>query len=195
MGGGAKSNDDKTSSPPLPSFLKSVGGDDCDRPACDDTKSALTAALGRISSPSSSLSDRNNEAKRTVKSSKRGNSVVPEGYDSCPPSKDVIGSSTWSLLHSMAAWYPNKPTEEDKQFMTHFMTALAKFYPCTWCAKDFQENIALSPPRTESREDLCTWLCEQHNIVNSKLGKPNFQCSMKNLDERWRKSSNSKCKQ
>ncbi|KAL7465906.1 hypothetical protein ACHAXS_006209 [Conticribra weissflogii] len=194
MAGGTKSNDEKTSSPQLPSFLKSVGGDDCDRPACDDTKSALTAALGRISTKTSSSSHGNKEGKRTAKSSKEGNSVVPEGYDACPPTKDVIGSSTWSLLHSMAAWYPNKPTQEDQQSMSQFMTALAKFYPCTWCAKDFQENISLSPPRTESREDLCTWLCEQHNTVNTKLGKPIFQCSMKNLDERWRKSTDPKCK-
>lgn len=47
--------------------------------------------------------------------------------------------------------------------------------------------------RTNSRKDLCTWLCEQHNIVNGKLGKPMFDCSMKNLDERWRKSSDPEC--
>ena len=33
----------------LASLLKSMsGGDDCDRPACDDTKSALSAALQRV---------------------------------------------------------------------------------------------------------------------------------------------------
>ena len=47
--------------------------------------------------------------------------------------------------------------------------------------------------RTSSRTELCQWLCEQHNHVNAKLGKPMFDCNMKNLDERWRKSSNPKC--
>jgi FAD-linked sulfhydryl oxidase len=73
------------------------------------------------------------------------------------------------------------------------MSALAEFYPCTWCAKDFQENLQKSPVATESREELCTWLCKQHNLVNQKLGKPLFDCQMENLDERWRKSSNPKC--
>ncbi|KAL9188597.1 hypothetical protein ACHAXT_006975 [Thalassiosira profunda] len=173
----------------LASLLKSMGGgDDCDRPACDDTKSALTAALGRVGqSGATSIATLGKEPK----SGKGGG--VPEGYDACPPTRDEIGVSTWSLLHSMAAWYPNQPTLEDKQFMSNFMTALARFYPCTWCATDFQDNIKKSPPRTETREDLCVWLCEQHNIVNAKLGKPIFNCTMDKLDERWRKSSNPDC--
>ena len=39
----------------------------------------------------------------------------------------------------------------------------------------------------ESRTTFSMWLCEQHNIVNRKIHKPVFQCTMENLDERWRK--------
>lgn len=31
------------------------------------------------------------------------------------------------------------------------------------------------------------WLCRLHNEVNSKLNKPVFPCSMRNIDERWKK--------
>jgi hypothetical protein len=48
--------------------------------------------------------------------------------------------------------------------------------------------------RVQSREDLAMWLCHQHNDVNEKIGKPLFHCNMKALDERWRQSSNPKCK-
>ena len=154
----------------LSSLLKSMGGgDDCDRPACEDTKSALSAALSKI------------------KSSKQSS------YEACPPTREEIGTSTWSLLHSMAAWYPNTPTAKDQHLMSGFIQALAAFYPCSWCATDFQQNIELSPPKTESRDDLCIWLCEQHNVVNKKLGKPVFQCTIEKLDERWRKSTDPKC--
>ena len=163
----------------LGSLLKSMGGGDCDRPACDDTKSALSAALQRVG-----------EAR--VASSKN-KSTKQSTYTACPPTREEIGTSTWSLLHSMAAWYPTSPTAKDQQFMSGFMQALARFYPCTWCATDFQSNIELNPPKTESRDDLCIWLCEQHNLVNQKLGKPLFQCSIDKLDERWRKSKDPKC--
>jgi hypothetical protein len=59
-------------------------GEDCDRPACDDTKSALTAALGRV-----------NAAK------KKAGEKQPGSYRACPPTRDVIGVSTWTLVHSM----------------------------------------------------------------------------------------------
>jgi hypothetical protein len=76
---------DKSKNDPLAPFLKSMG-EDCDRPACDDTKSALTAALGRV-----------NAAKK-----KKGEKQ-PNGYTACPPRKDEIGVSTWILLHSMVS--------------------------------------------------------------------------------------------
>ncbi|RMX67850.1 hypothetical protein KXD40_001314 [Peronospora effusa] len=39
----------------------------------------------------------------------------------------------------------------------------------------------------ESRTSFSMWLCEQHNIVNRKIHKPMFKCTMENLEERWRK--------
>lgn len=76
---------DKSESDPLAPFLKSMG-EDCDRPACDDTKSALSAALGRVSAAKNKKS---NDEQR---------------YVGCPPTKDVIGVSTWNLLHSMVSF-------------------------------------------------------------------------------------------
>lgn len=77
--------------------------------------------------------------------------------------------------------------------MKSFFGAFARFYPCTWCAKDFQDNLERKPVQTKSRKELCQWLCEQHNLVNEKLGKPAYSCDMKDLDERWRKSTKPEC--
>jgi len=30
------------------------------------------------------------------------------------------------------------------------------------------------------------WTCRQHNYVNEKLGKPRFECSVQELDRRWK---------
>mmetsp|Transcript_3063 Transcript_3063/g.4440 ORF Transcript_3063/g.4440 Transcript_3063/m.4440 type:complete len:81 (-) Transcript_3063:205-447(-) len=76
--------------------------------------------------------------------------------------------------------------------MTHFFSAVAKFYPCTYCAEDFQQNLELQPAQTQSREDLCVWLCQQHNLVNEKLGKPVFRCDISELDDRWKTNKSSK---
>eukprot|EP00339_Tiarina_fusa_P024419 CAMPEP_0117039298 /NCGR_PEP_ID=MMETSP0472-20121206/27597_1 /TAXON_ID=693140 ORGANISM="Tiarina fusus, Strain LIS" /NCGR_SAMPLE_ID=MMETSP0472 /ASSEMBLY_ACC=CAM_ASM_000603 /LENGTH=156 /DNA_ID=CAMNT_0004749765 /DNA_START=325 /DNA_END=795 /DNA_ORIENTATION=- len=147
--------------------------EDCERPACDDIKKNLPSSMEELKAMA-----KKQKAKRKVE---------------CPPRSAELGRSSWKLLHSMAAWYPDSPTPEQRETMKGFMAGLAAFYPCTWCATDFQENVAKTPVATESRTDLCMWLCDQHNRVNRKLGKPLFDCNMKDLDERWRKSSNPKC--
>ena len=81
----------------LSSLLKTMGGDDCDRPACDDTKSALTAALQRVQD-GTSMKQKNHPPKSK---SVRQSSDVPQNYTACPPTRDEIGVSTWSLLHTM----------------------------------------------------------------------------------------------
>eukprot|EP00540_Astrosyne_radiata_P022180 CAMPEP_0116859128 /NCGR_PEP_ID=MMETSP0418-20121206/21607_1 /TAXON_ID=1158023 /ORGANISM="Astrosyne radiata, Strain 13vi08-1A" /LENGTH=128 /DNA_ID=CAMNT_0004493229 /DNA_START=12 /DNA_END=398 /DNA_ORIENTATION=- len=114
----------KTGDIPVMPFGKLV--DDCERPSCEDTVSALSAAMNRIQA---------NSTTTTTTSSK------PE----CPPRSAELGRSTWTFLHSMAAWYPEKPTHQEKKLMTNFMSALARFYPCPWCARDFQKNLGEKP--------------------------------------------------
>jgi hypothetical protein len=40
--------------------------------------------------------------------------------------------------------------------------------------------------RVDSREELSIWLCQQHNIVNERLDKPLFDCTIESLDKRWK---------
>eukprot|EP00980_Cylindrotheca_fusiformis_P024492 scaffold11961_cov122-Cylindrotheca_fusiformis.AAC.4 len=169
-----------------------IFGEDCERPACDEVQKGMPSSIEEAKAMSQKLA-----SKQKVQ---------------CPPRSAELGRSSWKLLHSMAAWYPENPTNDQQTRMKSFMTTLAEFYPCTWCAADFQKNIKDAPvndaprageltnqptppvSRAESRKDLSLWLCEQHNRVNRKLGKPVFECTMDKLDERWRKSSNKSCK-
>jgi len=34
------------------------------------------------------------------------------------------------------------------------------------------------------RKEFAQWMCEAHNHVNRKLGKPDFDCSK--VDQRWK---------
>ncbi|CAI5743453.1 unnamed protein product [Hyaloperonospora brassicae] len=105
----------------------------------------------------------------------------------CPLDRQELGTATWGLLHSIGIYYPDEPSPEYQAKAKSFIETLALMYPCVHCADDFQKEIAKSPPRVESRTTFSMWLCEQHNVVNRKLHKPLFECTMPNLEERWRK--------
>ncbi|KAJ6087422.1 hypothetical protein N7467_006336 [Penicillium canescens] len=106
----------------------------------------------------------------------------------CPPDVEQLGRSTWTLLHSMAATYPEKANTEHQDNMRGFLKFFSKLYPCWVCADDFQTWMAhpsgRNQPRLESRKEFGWWMCEAHNEVNRKLGKKEFDCRF--WEERWR---------
>lgn len=102
----------------------------------------------------------------------------------CPPDVEQLGRATWTFLHTTAAYYPDKPTPKQRANMLSLLHALPILYPCTWCAQDLGESLAVHPPDVRNRTALSLWLCQRHNEVNEKLGKETFDCSK--VDERWR---------
>ncbi len=92
--------------------------------------------------------------------------------------REELGRRTWSFLHTMAAHYPEIPTDEERDRIKAFFEAFAPLFPCKKCSKHFQKLLSEFPPRVESGSALSQWLCEAHNIVNKRLGKPEFPCAL-----------------
>lgn len=102
----------------------------------------------------------------------------------CPADVEELGRSSWTLLHSIAATYPPNPSPTQQNDVVSFVRLFSKLYPCWICADDFQAYIRKDPVRAGSRGEFGNWLCEAHNDVNKKLGKPTFDCAK--WEERWR---------
>ena len=79
-----------------------------------------------------------------------------------------------------------QPTEEMKRDMEYFVLNSAKHFLSEpkWIQR-FEKNVQLSPPQLQSRDTFAVWMCEQHNIVNHSIGKPEFPCLLPNLMKRW----------
>jgi len=102
----------------------------------------------------------------------------------CPPDRQELGVSTWSLLHSVAAYYPDKPTPTQQADAKIFLSTFSRLYPCAECAEDLRQDLKELPPKVSSSKEFSEWMCQLHNRVNVKLGKPTFDCSK--VFERWR---------
>lgn len=103
----------------------------------------------------------------------------------CPVGISTLGHSTWNLIHTIAEYIPEQPTEEEQRQIASFMELLATLYPCSICRDDFIEYVQRNPPRVQSRDEFALWCCEMHNDVHVKLGKDPVPCDREALRERW----------
>ena len=87
---------------------------------------------------------------------------------------DKLGIHTWALLHSVAATYPNHPTEVDKERFKNFFDGLIHFYPSQ--SELINSILEDHPLEYNNREELVYYICLIHNLMNQKLGKPKFSC-------------------
>ncbi|KAG0234206.1 hypothetical protein BGW42_006844 [Actinomortierella wolfii] len=110
--------------------------------------------------------------------------AATDPYQDCPPDREVLGRATWTFLHTMAAYYPDKPNQREQETMKTLLSSFSQFYPCGHCAEHLREEMKKDPPKVSSRMELAWWMCGMHNKVNVMLGKDEFDCNK--LDERWR---------
>ncbi|KAF8930659.1 hypothetical protein BGZ58_008105 [Dissophora ornata] len=104
-----------------------------------------------------------------------GGTIMPQLGNAT--AKAELGRATWKLVHTMASRYPVKPTQDERAAVKQWIYLLSRLYPCGECAEHFQAMLKDHPPQTSSRAALSNWACAVHNIVNARLGKPEFDCS------------------
>lgn len=109
---------------------------------------------------------------------KKFNTPAPAGLDwrTIEPQRQPsqFGPHYWYMLHSMALNYPVNPTAFAKTKMKAFIEAIPFLLPCLNCtehAKEFMANANIQEA-LNGRKDLFTFFWNFHNLVNTRLGKP-----------------------
>jgi len=102
--------------------------------------------------------------------------------------REIVGRRTWFFLHSLAAKYPDNPSDNDKESMRNVVAALGQHYPCKLCRKHLKQQLReLRPIAVNTRQELTVWFCELHNMVNKDIGHKQFDCNPFHLDMEYLK--------
>ena len=108
---------------------------------------------------------------------------VPEDHHECPPDRMELGNKTWTLLHSVAAYFPSSPSAQHQEDARTLMSVMSRLYPCQVnivichqlkstsndlyhcqdCAEDLRADLVTHPPRVTSSKEFSQWMCEMHN--------------------------------
>jgi hypothetical protein len=136
----------------------------CEHVACADKLSVFKKAMEdqkltsktpiETSSEKSQPSTLTTELPVAIVEKKDEKAEEPTNANDCPLDRNELGLHTWSLLHSLAAYFPDNPTTDQEEHARRFFEALAVLYPCKICAVDFQESIQVSPPRYDRHSIL-----------------------------------------
>lgn len=107
-------------------------------------------------------------------------------HSACPLNRAEVGRAGWGYLHTLAAYYPEKPTERQQKEMKDFIYLYLKLYPCGYCADRSLEQLVRVPidEYLTSQQAFALWMCMLHNEVNERLNKPIFDCKF--TQQRWR---------
>jgi Erv1 / Alr family len=110
-----------------------------------DTESTAKVAVGDFDSIPSDLPVlASTEAVNQV-TDKISAVILPES--GCPLDKEELGRSTWDLIHTIAAYYPDSPSDADKEKARNFISSVSYLYPCEVCREDFKQSVADFPPQ------------------------------------------------
>lgn len=105
--------------------------------------------------------------------------------DGKPPNPIEVGNAGWTILHTSAAAFPNKPSDDQKSAMSSFIYSWSKVYACGHCAYHMRTVLATKPPVVDSKRAVSQYVCELHNNVNYMLGKETYDCDPEVVLKRW----------
>jgi hypothetical protein len=73
--------------------------------------------------------------------------------------KAELGRATWTLLHMMAAQYPERPSRQQQRDAAAFINTLARVYPCGSCGAHFQEILRYAMQHCAYNQPTASIVC------------------------------------
>jgi len=82
-----------------------------------------------------------------------------------------VGNAFWNYQHTLAEW--TIPDEQHQRAAFENLKSGVKTFPCPRCSSKGSLYLDANPIDL-TKEDFKTYVWKFHNVVNAKLGKPQF---------------------
>jgi FAD-linked sulfhydryl oxidase len=84
-------------------------------------------------------------------------------YDEAKITREQLGHATWTMLHTIAAYFPTEPTPIQIQSAKDLLYGIADTFACRICGEHFTQLLKGYPPTFSNRDEFVMYLCEVHN--------------------------------
>ena len=97
-----------------------------------------------------------------------------------------ICNTQWLQLYSTAAYFPNRPTDVDKQMYFSYFEAFTDQCRDTRIGGCLDRAMKLLPPRKDlDKNEMMMWICNLETVCRMEAGLPPAQCRVSKLQKRW----------
>lgn len=100
-----------------------------------------------------------------------------------PSIKDEAGPHFWYVLEKVINKLPDNPRKSDLTRAAKTMDHIAESFPCPECVENYQSYRKEHPIKCHTRKECAHYLCELHNDIRRRQGKPVKDCSINNDTE------------
>lgn len=125
--------------------------------ACTDFKSWMKTGPKGVAAPEEKKTEGGGKKESSlgggIKVTATETTETPADHHLCPPDRMELGNSSWSLLHSLAAYYPARPSAAQQEDARQFMQIFSRLYPCQESSLSTIQYIIYSdsPPQPQLR--------------------------------------------
>lgn len=101
-----------------------------------------------------------------------------------PLAKEKITPAVWSILHNYSALKVKDPANPrrlkamERSKFRLMLNETIESISCDECKVHAKEYIKSNPPNVKTDLDMFKYTCDFHNNVNTKLGKPTYDCNL-----------------
>lgn len=93
----------------------------------------------------------------------------------------IWGPLGWATLHSIAALYPDEPSDLERTLLDRWIDSFRRCIVCEKCHQHFTKMLTeykrMYPMWNTSRKELSLFVLRAHNTVNARTQKPVYSVS------------------